>query len=248
MPRNIDKDRLHPEFRRRLDAFLGKLPASADEWNFALFEAFRTPQRQRELYAQGRTRRGPIVTDAPPWRSYHQYGLAADIVLSDGHGNWSWRDDGSFLQRWNAMHEIARAEGLEPLGNERPHVQMTGVRLDSLLAGDYPGGGDTTWADNLEATIESWSSEPRSPPLPGGIQRPPLEGANVGGSPVALKVIARGGLWVRSGPGTEFPTVRSLPFNQMLFSLRNEGGWALVDIEGDGSADGYCHTGFLAAA
>ena len=46
----------------------------------AVFEGYRSPERQQWLYDQGRTRDGKIITYAKPWESFHQYGLAVDIV------------------------------------------------------------------------------------------------------------------------------------------------------------------------
>lgn len=41
---------------------------------------YRSPEKQRELYAQGRTATGSIVTHAKAWESAHQYSEAVDIV------------------------------------------------------------------------------------------------------------------------------------------------------------------------
>ncbi len=53
-------------------------------------QVFRTFEEQDALYAQGRTKPGPKVTDAPGGKSYHNYGLAIDFCLisdknNDGH-------------------------------------------------------------------------------------------------------------------------------------------------------------------
>ncbi len=56
----------------------------------------RTFAEQDALYAQGRTTKGAIVTYAKGGQSYHNYGLAIDIVLIadlDGNGSYesaSW--------------------------------------------------------------------------------------------------------------------------------------------------------------
>jgi predicted chitinase len=56
---------------------------------------------------------------------------------------------------------------------------------------------------------------------------------------------ARDGLNLRSGPGAEFPIVRSLPFGARVHLLRREGRWGLIDEQGDGAADGFAHLAFL---
>ncbi len=45
-------------------------------YDMALLEGWRSPQRQAMLAA-----RGPTVTQAGPWQSYHQWGLAADCAF-----------------------------------------------------------------------------------------------------------------------------------------------------------------------
>jgi peptidoglycan L-alanyl-D-glutamate endopeptidase CwlK len=56
---------------------------------FSLFAGFRTRERQAALYAQGRATSGPIVTYSRPGQSFHNDGMAADIV---GYvdGKWTW--------------------------------------------------------------------------------------------------------------------------------------------------------------
>lgn len=48
----------------------------AHGYDMALLEGWRSPQRQALLAA-----RGPTVTQAGPWQSYHQWGLAADCAF-----------------------------------------------------------------------------------------------------------------------------------------------------------------------
>lgn len=57
--------------------------------------------------------------------------------------------------------------------------------------------------------------------------------------------IARNGLNMRSGPGTEFSIVRSIPFGARVHLLRRENRWGLIDTQGDGAADGFVHLAFL---
>lgn len=62
----------------------------------------RTFAEQDALYAQGRTKKGKIVTNAKGGQSYHNYGLAIDIVLlvdNDGDGIFetaSWDEKGDY--------------------------------------------------------------------------------------------------------------------------------------------------------
>lgn len=85
-----------------------------------LFEGLRSPQRQAYLYEQGRTSPGKIVTKARPWRSWHQYGVAVDLVYKKD-GVWTW--DGNYDKPAAILREYG-FEWLYPF--ERVHFQITG--------------------------------------------------------------------------------------------------------------------------
>ncbi|MFC6095818.1 M15 family metallopeptidase [Flavobacterium qiangtangense] len=64
-------------------------------------QGFRTFKEQDELFAQGRTKPGPKVSNAKGGQSLHNYGLAFDICLlyDDGSGlfkevSWDMKRDG----------------------------------------------------------------------------------------------------------------------------------------------------------
>ena len=65
-------------------------------------ETFRTVAEQDALYAQGRTKPGSIVTNAPgsSYSSYHQWGTAFDIYRNDGKG--AYNETGRFFERVGA--------------------------------------------------------------------------------------------------------------------------------------------------
>ncbi len=76
--------------------------------DFAVVEGLRTPSRQKELYAKGRTTPGPIVT----WtmKSKHIEGTAVDLVpVVDGKLNWD--DPELFKKIGIAMFEAAGQVG-----------------------------------------------------------------------------------------------------------------------------------------
>ena len=86
-------------------------------------QARRTFAEQDALYEQGRTKPGGIVTNAKGGESYHNYGLAFDVVIMD---------DGK-RPNWSALSpeaaQIAIDLGFEWGGNWRrfkdyPHFQM----------------------------------------------------------------------------------------------------------------------------
>lgn len=108
----------------------------------------RTFKEQDDLYAIGRTKPGNIVTQAKAGRSYHNYGLAFDIVLlkdADGNGTYetaSWETnidfDGDGKPDWMEVVTIAKAYGWEWGGDwkfsDTPHFQKTfGIPVMELL-------------------------------------------------------------------------------------------------------------------
>lgn len=170
--RDVDMAKLHPNVRDSITELLRVLNDQA--MPFKVFEAYRAPERQRHLYAQGRSRPGAIVTKAEAWESYHQYGLAADIVLF-ADGKWSWDTSGARAAMWNALQVTARSLGLETLNFERPHVQLKGVSLSQLRGGQMPDGGDVTWFNAMSDAAARWTAGGGSPPPGLMTERPPLE-------------------------------------------------------------------------
>jgi len=76
-------------------------------YDMALLEGWRSPQRQALLAA-----RGPAVTQAGPWQSYHQWGLAADCAfLRDGRLLISERDPWA-RQGYALFGQVAEQMGL----------------------------------------------------------------------------------------------------------------------------------------
>lgn len=92
----------------------------------AIGETYRTVAEQDALYAQGRTKPGNKVTNAPgsTYSSYHQWGTAFDIYRNDGQG--AYNEAGNFFGRVGA---IGVSIGLEWGGNwkspvDKPHFQL----------------------------------------------------------------------------------------------------------------------------
>lgn len=68
------------------------------------------------------------------------------------------------------------------------------------------------------------------------------------GSPsMRFRTTASAGLRLREGPGTQFEVVRLLPPGTVLTALTLQGDWAIVDLDGNGLAEGAVHASFLAA-
>lgn len=81
---------------------------------FTVFETYRSPQRQNELYSKKKTR-------AKAWQSAHQFGLAMDVVPLNGLGQPYWPEPSSPM--WDVLQAKAEELGLcADLPGDRCHV------------------------------------------------------------------------------------------------------------------------------
>lgn len=107
----------------------------------------RTNKEQDDLYAQGRTKPGARVTNAKGGESYHNYGMAVDIVeLLDLDKNgtfekasWDLKLDADYdgIPDWDEVVSIFKRYGWEWGGNwkkpDSPHFQKTlGYSINDL--------------------------------------------------------------------------------------------------------------------
>ena len=68
----------------------------------------RTMEEQAALYAQGRTKSGPRVTNAAPGQSWHNWGCAFDFVpIKNGKADWN------NIMTFGKCGKIAESVGLE---------------------------------------------------------------------------------------------------------------------------------------
>lgn len=103
-------------------------------------QGLRTFAEQDALYAQGRNRKGPKVTNARSGQSLHQYGAAADVALMV-NGKYAWPDPHPV---WQIIADEAQKLGLEAgyywPKPDQPHVEIAGVGWRELLAAHKKGG------------------------------------------------------------------------------------------------------------
>lgn len=115
----------------------------------------RSAAEQNARYAQGRTTPGPIVTRAPAGYSYHEYGLALDVVPTELLALPNWGDTPDHRARadqlWKRLGAIGKAVGFRWGGEfphlpDRPHFEWSsGLSLAQLRAGRaLPVAGDTS--------------------------------------------------------------------------------------------------------
>jgi peptidoglycan L-alanyl-D-glutamate endopeptidase CwlK len=115
---------LQPEAQRRARIFLKEVIAqlAVDGLVFKIISGTRTYGEQNELFAQGRTKPGPIVTRARGGQSNHNFGVAWDIGV---FRNGEYIPESKLYQNAGA---IGKAQGLEWGGDwksiqDEPHFQ-----------------------------------------------------------------------------------------------------------------------------
>ncbi len=144
----LDDSRMNPEFLRRVESTINQLRAEGWDVRVAPQGGFRSFEQQQALYNQGRTTPGNIVTNAEAGESWHNYGLAADLILNDANGQPIWPDPSPF---WDRLGEVAQANGLYWGGNfgDRPHVEyhpgLSAGQAGTLIDEYNRGGLEEVW-------------------------------------------------------------------------------------------------------
>jgi peptidoglycan hydrolase-like protein with peptidoglycan-binding domain len=112
-------------------------------------QGLRTWEEQDALYAIGRTKPpiGKIVTKAKGGSSYHNFGLAFDIVVLDTVGK---ADRDTSHPGWRRAAELGKSVGLEWGGDwtsfkDYPHFQYTADLATAQCRELYAGGLEAVW-------------------------------------------------------------------------------------------------------
>lgn len=141
---------LYPPFGRVVRALV--IEARRRSMAVGVYAGLRTFDEQDRLYAQGRTTPGSIVTRARAGYSFHNYGVAVDLVFDgvDFNVGWKWSWDGKFP--WRELALLGQnAFGLETAYfwksfPEAPHQQWTfGYKEHECLAAYQKGGLPEVW-------------------------------------------------------------------------------------------------------
>ena len=141
---------IHPKLRDEVSSIYAEICEALTGSAMCRFAyTLRTFAEQNALFAQGRTKPGKVVTNARGGQSYHNYGLAVDIVLLvDKNGDglfetaaWDTRTDFDKDRKsdWMECVNIFKQYGWEWGGDWRfsdpPHFQKTlGKSVRELLA------------------------------------------------------------------------------------------------------------------
>ncbi len=135
-------DRVHPTLAARASKLIEL--AKADGFTLRVVQGLRTIAEQDALYSQGRTRKGPKVTNAKGGQSNHNYGLAVDFAFVVG-GEISW-DEKLYknLGRWAKQVDLAWGGNWKSV--DLPHVELPGIpKWSELLRLHQTGGMGAVW-------------------------------------------------------------------------------------------------------
>jgi len=117
---------LHPAIRAKaLAAYHEAVRITPKNVHPYISQTLRSFKESDDLYAQGRTKPGNIVTNAPGGSSYHNYGLAIDFVnYVNGLPKWTVDDN------WMKVVNVFKAHGFAWGGDfhsikDYPHFEMT---------------------------------------------------------------------------------------------------------------------------
>jgi len=142
---------LHPAVSQEVKELIEKAEAGFPAtMAIRIVQGLRTIQEQNDLYAQGRTKPGKIVTNAKGGSSFHNFGLAIDFaILTDTDGNGSYNDlswdikrdnDKDGVADWLEVVRVFEAAGWSWGGKwatikDYPHLQKTfGFTWQELLS------------------------------------------------------------------------------------------------------------------
>ncbi len=129
--RRINLDLIEPNFLQILLNVIAECRKQGAE--YVATQGFRTYAEQKQIWCQGRTQPGKIVTNAMPGESAHNFGLAVDFMRIDGHGQPDWNP-----KSYRCLGDEASKQELVWGGGfhspDSPHVQVKGFVTKEDLA------------------------------------------------------------------------------------------------------------------
>lgn len=146
LTKRVDMKVLYPPLVKKIEQLL--LACQARGLDYYAISGLRTVKEQDELFAQGRTKPGAIVTNARGGQSGHNFGAAVDLCPDKDMLRAGLQPDWSEPSFKILGEEAAKIPGLEHGGKwkfkDLPHLQLPldskGVTLKMLKA-EYDRGG-----------------------------------------------------------------------------------------------------------
>ena len=104
---NARINKLHPLIRDDARAFINEAAKNGYKLRITIDGHYRSFAEQKAIYAKGRTTPGRIVSSSKPGQSYHNYGLAIDVVEIKGN-KALWKNP-----NWKKIGKIGKKYGFE---------------------------------------------------------------------------------------------------------------------------------------
>jgi peptidoglycan LD-endopeptidase CwlK len=138
-------EKVHPELSKRIRDLIEAFAQRGMQ--VEVVQGLRTIAEQNALYAQGRSKPGPVVTNARGGQSNHNYGLAVDLCPFV-NGKPDFTTNSSYV----AIGAEAVKRGLEWGGNwkkliDKPHVQLPGMTIADCRKFFNKGGLEAVWEE-----------------------------------------------------------------------------------------------------
>lgn len=140
----IDQSKLYPPFLEAMKLLY--IACEKRGYVFFCIEAYRSPERQSQLYSQGRSTPGKIITNAKAFESYHQFGIATDSCRDkDGRKENGLQPDWD-MEAYKVLqeecHKLNLTSGLDFKSfPEGPHIQWKTKTPLSVLRAEFEKGG-----------------------------------------------------------------------------------------------------------
>jgi peptidoglycan LD-endopeptidase CwlK len=153
----FNKEKMHPY----LKVLYSTLVSGCDAKGIHIVgtSGYRTFEEQNELYAQGRTKSGNIVTNCKAGQGMHEYGLAFDIVVLK-NGKADWND----LKAYAMVGKIGKNIGLV-IGKKYNKTKLASF-LSPVWGGDWKKFVDRPhfeWLGGLTYTQVRNGMRPKNP-------------------------------------------------------------------------------------
>ena len=129
---------LHPLVKEKARQFINRVEKELGI-KLRVTSTLRTYAEQNELYAQGRTKSGAIVTNAKGGQSNHNFGTALDVIpIVNGQPDWS-------TKHWQEIATIGKSVGFQWGGDwkglvDKPHFEMQFGNSLAQLRQKYESG------------------------------------------------------------------------------------------------------------
>lgn len=143
-------NKLHPKLRAEVTKIVEEIESKlTGNAKMRLTQGLRTIAYQNSLYAQGRTTKGSIVTNAKGGQSLHNYGLATDFCLIIDGKTMSYNEvkdyDADGIADWKEVVNTFKSHGWFWGGDfksikDSPHFEKTFGKTWKTLLADYNAG------------------------------------------------------------------------------------------------------------